>query len=243
MQSNPAMTDFDPGVNGNQVSTKATNASNAGPLTPKSNTKPMTLNEAINKASQFHGCLDEYNSDHTVCNYFAAKIGELMDIPYFRCNASFDDEKPSQNELAIKNCGRLTEHVANEMYDFLKEAVQSPGSGWKLASNACEAQWWANKGKYVVGVWKMPRGHGHVGIVEQDKDVAMAKTGLLHIISSTKASQDKKGLYKGFAEPITHKEDKKQTTAPIWAIWTGQLNSRSEWTLDDSTSHIPEHNA
>lgn len=106
------------------------------------------LTQGIDRAGRTPGCVGPRQ-----CNYFVGKIGELIDIPYFR---HVRTDKSSDGRMA------------NEMYHFISKAVESKPSGWKAITPE-EAQTLANRGRFVIGVAEhvtpSPTSHGHIVIV------------------------------------------------------------------------------
>lgn len=105
------------------------------------------LTNAIGRAAKAPNCVGE------ACNLFVGKIAEQLEIPYFR-----DILRDNSSD------GRL----ANEIYEFVRKAVESRPSGWRVVSPE-EAQDLANRGRFVIGVARhtdpSPTNHGHVVVV------------------------------------------------------------------------------
>jgi hypothetical protein len=153
---------------------------------------------AIGDAAATRGC-----SGGDYCNYFIARIADVRNIPYFR-----DVLYPGnpRNDVGGPDEARK----ANELYGFIAKAVRSPASGWRQLSED-DAQEYANRGKFVIGVAKNhdPARSGHIAIVAPAQ---MPKSGrgsgpwvrdAQNPSSSVKASRR-------FGSSVV---------APIWALW------------------------
>lgn len=140
------------------------------------------------------------------CNFYAGKVGKLMDVPYFRDVLS--DKSPD---------GRM----ANEIYSFVEKAVKSGASGWKRVSTI-EAQMLANSGKFVVGVARnktpSPEKHGHVCVVSPSAEGQLphAKhTGSGPWVRDSQNPDLSVKASKRFGSSVVE---------PIWAVWLGRGN-------------------
>jgi len=99
------------------------------------------LMEAIDAAIRKHGATGTMS-----CNLFVGAVGQELDIPYFR-NPIDDDY-----------------HMANNMYDFISNAVNSSASGW-VKLNEDKVQDKADEGKFIIGVaHSITAEHGHIVI-------------------------------------------------------------------------------
>lgn len=160
---------------------------------------------AIEDASRAPGC-----TGGNFCNYFVARIGQVRNIPYFR--DVLYPRSPS-NDIGGPDEGRK----ANQIYDFIAEAVRSGASGWRELS-ASEAQAYANRGKFVVGVARShdPGASGHVGVVAPAQ---MPKSGpgsgpWVRDAQSPAASVRASARFGS------------RVTAPIWAVWVWETDSK-----------------
>jgi hypothetical protein len=158
---------------------------------------------AIAEAASTPGC---YGGDF--CNFFVARIGERLNIPYFQ-----DVWFPNKKSNVVG--GPDETRKANEIYDFLRKATASKASGWREVS-AKDAQEFANQGDFVIGVAKNhdPARSGHVAIVapawlEKEK-IADDRGGPWVRDSRSPNVSVRAGIHR-FISP--------EFTKPIWVRW------------------------
>ena len=101
-------------------------------------------------------------TDKLACNYFVARAAQLLHVSYLQ-----DGMYPGKEANDIG--GEDEWHTANQIYEFMFEAVNSGASGWKLVDGAT-AQQRADNGRLVIGVAQSvdtddPDAHGHIVIV------------------------------------------------------------------------------
>lgn len=150
------------------------------------------LMHAIDRAAKAPSCVGE------ACNYFVGKIGELLDVPYFR-----DILTDTSSD------GRL----ANEIYSFVARAVQTRASGWRAVPPE-EAQQLANRGRFVIGVARhidpSSSHHGHIVIATPPSMPHAGNKGTGPWVRDSQNPDLSVRASKRFGSSVVE---------PIWAVW------------------------
>jgi hypothetical protein len=147
------------------------------------------------------------------CNYFAARVRELLKIPFF-------NHVHYQGKLDKAAGGGDRDRVANYIYDFIDNAVASPASGWKMV-DAASAQSGSNDGLFVIAVAQSldrsdPEEHGHVAIVVPD-DIRRAAGASAHFGPWLRDGQHAEAS-------VRTSQTFDLASPPVFAVWTGPRN-------------------